>query len=224
MPTNIVPAPDGKAQPISPSTTDNTEDTRSIKKDVKEAYLTDCQSRLSPLTPDSPFSYGRATEWIHNQLQTSSQRQWKPTLLRFGPISGIFSMVVAFSSIMVSLGVLVGSDGAAVHSWVAEPSIYLAICTAVANLSLRYACIQGVVVAWWVRALNGQLFFRYSPLVLLVRAYLLKRAFCPLLRQVSSVMYRSTPSSNDPKHSDALLFSILSTNDDARIYPCPVAS
>jgi hypothetical protein len=163
MPTNILPAPDGKEHPVSSSTTDNTEDTRSIKKDIKEAYLTDCQSPLSPLTPDSPFSYGRATEWIHNQLQTSSQRQWKPTLLRFGPISGIFSMVVAFSSIMVSLGVLVGSDGAAVHSWVAEPSIYLAICTAVANLSLRYACIQGVVVAWWVRALNGKLFVVTVP-------------------------------------------------------------
>src|ERR1700753_1421525 len=27
--------------------------------------------------------------------------------------------------------------------------------TAIANLSMRYACIQGVVIAWWSRACRG---------------------------------------------------------------------
>lgn len=34
-------------------------------------------------------------------------------------------------------------------------STYLAIFTAIANLSMRYAAIQGVVIAWWVKATKG---------------------------------------------------------------------
>ena len=82
-------------------------------------------------------------------------RPWRTTLIRFGPLSGIFCMCLAIASIAASLGILVESNGATVASWTAPPSTYLAVCTAVANLAMRYACIQGVVIAWWYRALHG---------------------------------------------------------------------
>ena len=82
-------------------------------------------------------------------------RQWRSTIIRFGPLSGLFAMFVALSSIAISLGILVASDGDDTATWVADPSIYLAICTAIANLSVRYACINGVAIAWWIRALKG---------------------------------------------------------------------
>lgn len=44
------------------------------------------------------------------------------------------------------------SHRAPVANWNAPASTYLAICTAIANLAMRYACIQGVVIAWWYRA------------------------------------------------------------------------
>ena len=87
--------------------------------------------------------------------QRRPTRPWRTTLIRFGPLSGIFAMLVAGASVVASLGVLAGSHGKSVDSWSAEPSIYLAIFTAIANLAMRYACIQGVVIAWWVRALRG---------------------------------------------------------------------
>ncbi|KAK5163275.1 uncharacterized protein LTR77_010861 [Saxophila tyrrhenica] len=80
---------------------------------------------------------------------------WKPSLLRIGPMSGLCVMLVAVGSMLASLAILLGSNHAAVTSWKAPPSTYLAICTAVANLEIRYACVQGVAIAWWSRALRG---------------------------------------------------------------------
>lgn len=36
-----------------------------------------------------------------------------------------------------------------------SPSTWIAIFTALANLSIRYAALQGVIVAWWSRATRG---------------------------------------------------------------------
>jgi hypothetical protein len=83
-------------------------------------------------------------------------RPWKPTLLRLGPLAGLTAMLASIASILCSLAVLVVSNGAAVETWPAvHPSILLAIFTACANLAIRFACIQGIVIAWWVRALRG---------------------------------------------------------------------
>ena len=39
--------------------------------------------------------------------------------------------------------------------WTAPPSTYLAICTALGNLAVRIASYQGIIVAWWYKALRG---------------------------------------------------------------------
>lgn len=85
----------------------------------------------------------------------SSDRPWKLTLIRFGPLSGLFGLVLAIASIFAALGILVSSRNSPVTHWAGEPSTYLAICTAVANQAIRYATIQGVVIAWWTRASRG---------------------------------------------------------------------
>lgn len=82
-------------------------------------------------------------------------RPWSSTILRLGPITGILGMFLAMASLVASLGILVGSHGADTSSWIGEPSIYLAGFTAIASLSMRYACIQGVAITWWIRATRG---------------------------------------------------------------------
>lgn len=82
-------------------------------------------------------------------------RVWRTNFIRFGPLSGIAAMFIAIGSLTASLGILAGSDGQPVLNWSATPSTYLAIFTAIANLSMRYAAIQGVVIAWWNRASSG---------------------------------------------------------------------
>lgn len=82
-------------------------------------------------------------------------RLWKTIFVRWGPLSGLFAMFLAMSSIFACLGILVGSSGVAVSIWSVQPSEYPAIFTAIANLSMRHACIQRIVIAWWTRALRG---------------------------------------------------------------------
>ncbi len=98
----------------------------------------------------------------HNQAPPLSHasedarpREWKTTLIRFGPLSGLCGMLLAALSVVASLGILAGSNGAPTKSWRTPPSTYLAIFTAIANQSMRYAAIQGVVIAWWLRAITG---------------------------------------------------------------------
>lgn len=102
-------------------------------------------------TPDEQRGRNQGSrETTHRHL-----RRWETTLLRVGPLSGILSMFIAIACIFACLGVLASSNQAAVTSWLVQPSEYLAILTAIANLAMRYACVQGVVIAWWTRALRG---------------------------------------------------------------------
>ena len=109
---------------------------------------------------------------------------WKPTWKRVGALSGLMSLLLAFASIFASLAILKTSDGAAINSWqyqvseqahqgdeffvgterycflkyadlVCQPSTFLAVVTAIANQAVRYAAIQGAVIAWWLRAIKG---------------------------------------------------------------------
>ena len=84
-----------------------------------------------------------------------ASRVWRMTLLRFGPLSGIASIIVAIASLIAALGILAGSDQQPVSNWSSPPSTYIAVFTAFANLAIRYAAIQGVIIAWWRRAANG---------------------------------------------------------------------
>ncbi|KAK5173253.1 uncharacterized protein LTR77_001934 [Saxophila tyrrhenica] len=130
-------------------------------KITSDTSLTDTTDSWSPLSNVSTFLPDHDQTGLPAQRTRNSSRPlsrpWKPTLFRAGPLSGILAMLVALTSIVVSLAILVASDGAAVSSWEAQPSIYLAICTAVANLAMRYACLQGVVIAWWTRAFKGSI-------------------------------------------------------------------
>lgn len=82
----------------------------------------------------------------------SPSQEWKTTLIRFGPLTGVFCMLMAIASIVAALGILAGSDNTSVRDWITPPSTYLAIFTAISNLSVRYAAVQGVIIAWWYRA------------------------------------------------------------------------
>ena len=83
------------------------------------------------------------------------EKRWKLAWLRHGLVLGLLGMLVAIGCILASLAVLLASDGAPVEGWNIQPSAFLATFTAVANQSLRFACLQSVVVAWWCRAPKG---------------------------------------------------------------------
>ena len=82
-------------------------------------------------------------------------RPWETTMLRLGPLTGVACMMMAALSIWVSFAILMGSHGEPTIRWPFEPSTYIAICTAVANQSMRFAAWHGFIVAWWFRATRG---------------------------------------------------------------------
>ena len=104
---------------------------------------------------DEKLGRGSVSSAVDSQAPTPRLRPWKLTLIRFGPLSGLCCLCLAIASIIAALGILVGSRNAPVNSWTVEPSAYLAVCTAVANQSMRYAAFQGVAIAWWFRASHG---------------------------------------------------------------------
>lgn len=75
--------------------------------------------------------------------------------LRIGPLSGIFAFGGVILCTIASLGILAGSNHSPVTSWPTPPSTFIAIFTAISNIMMRYAAVQGIVVAWWIKALHG---------------------------------------------------------------------
>lgn len=60
-------------------------------------------------------------------------KTWETTFLRYGPLGGIACMLLAVASIVVSLGVLLGSNGKAESEWVRK-SKYCSSRTWIADL------------------------------------------------------------------------------------------
>ena len=80
---------------------------------------------------------------------------WHPTFLRMASLAGLFCVMLATSSMIAALAILMGSQGDPKDSWSIPPSTYLAVCTAIANQTLRFAAFQGAVISWWYSALRG---------------------------------------------------------------------
>lgn len=121
---------------------------RSRARVWKQKALKFSAARRIAMIVDSDFVEASETE-------IRPPRTWRTTIIRFGPLSGVVAMAIAIASLFARLGILAGSDGKPVTNWTVTPSTYLAVFTAIANLSVRYAAIQGVVIAWWNRALKG---------------------------------------------------------------------
>jgi len=70
------------------------------------------------------------------------------------PISGIFALLVAIACTLFSLAILVASNDQPIDSWKIQPTVFLAIATALANAAVACAYARAVPVAWWYRAVR----------------------------------------------------------------------
>ncbi|KAL9070886.1 MAG: hypothetical protein Q9157_005662 [Trypethelium eluteriae] len=81
--------------------------------------------------------------------------RYKRSFLRKGPLLGLTAILFTLLSIPPSLLILWMSNGREVTSWKIQPTVYLAILTAIGNSAIRLAAIQGAMVVWWSYAMRG---------------------------------------------------------------------
>ena len=80
---------------------------------------------------------------------------WRPTIYRIRPFIGLAALLCTILCLFWSLGILIGPNGAPTKSWVYQPTVYLAIATAISNMSLQCALVQAIPISWWNKALKG---------------------------------------------------------------------
>ena len=80
---------------------------------------------------------------------------WNSGFARRIPYSGTLALSAVLLCAVADAVILWKSDGREVEGWAVSPSVLLAILSAVANINLQFARSQGVVIAWWRKALRG---------------------------------------------------------------------
>ena len=117
-----------------------------IDKDIEKSGASAGAKSISTPTTESD---GSTLHPIISRWQTLWQRPyatWRPTFFQQRPLVGIAALCVTIGCVFASLAVLVVSDGQAVVEWSIQPTVYLAIVTAIANASLALARLEAVPV------------------------------------------------------------------------------
>lgn len=99
----------------------------------------------------TPSSFG-AKSYFYTPVQSGPKNPWKTTAISRLPIPGFAALLGALLGVVASIAILMGSNGQPTQSWSLQPTVYLAVASAVTNIALHFALTEGVTVAWWRRA------------------------------------------------------------------------
>ena len=80
---------------------------------------------------------------------------WLPGGFKCVPWLGLCALGISILCMAVSIGVLIKSNGQPVVYWPIQPTVVLAVTSALANVALRLALAKGVPITWWDKAMQG---------------------------------------------------------------------
>ena len=103
---------------------------------ISSGYRRDYEEDLHARRPPHTASF----------LQRSSGI-WRPRFMRPRAIAGIAALLTVVACLFASLAILVYSDGQAASTWPVQPTVYLAIVTAIANSAIVLAKMEGTSVS-----------------------------------------------------------------------------
>lgn len=96
------------------------------------------------------------TEILNSRRSTiAGDAIWLPGILKHVPWLGLCALGISISCMAVSIGVLTTSNGRLVTSWRVQPTVFLAVASATANVTLQLSLAQGVTISWWYKAMRG---------------------------------------------------------------------
>jgi hypothetical protein len=124
------------------------------------------QNPLSPTPykgyPENPAVYHNIEEFVpypgHHSQQSLVQQEpdppceptpWRPGFWKRFPWLGVVGLILCFLCIGGAIIVLHSSNQQPVNGSKVEPTVILAILTAVFNLALALALSQGARISWW---------------------------------------------------------------------------
>jgi len=125
--------------------------------------LTWASSSLTPTTEDLKWNSKpcvrvdalSSNNNSYEQLKQPRGQPWRPSIFQIGPLVGLAALLFVFLQMFATFGILTGSHGDLVSNWKYQPSVYLAVLTALSNKALAFATIQGTVVTFWLKAVQG---------------------------------------------------------------------
>ncbi|KAF2140451.1 uncharacterized protein K452DRAFT_252088, partial [Aplosporella prunicola CBS 121167] len=94
----------------------------------------------------------------YTQLQPG--KPWLPGIFKRLPQLGVLALLTATVCAFGSLATLAASKGKDIELWPSknhplQPTVIVAILTAVANAAIRYALAESLTLLWWRKALSG---------------------------------------------------------------------
>ncbi|KAF2233588.1 hypothetical protein EV356DRAFT_503389 [Viridothelium virens] len=147
------PSSEMEVNRITPVSTGNTNPQGTHSDEV------DAKKRAIEYIEEVDSSSGGGDECDVGEVEAlSHDRQAYTPFLRKGPLLGLCALIFQLLTIPASFLVLAMSNGRPVTSWKFQPTVYLAIMTAVGNSVMRFAAVQGCMIVWWTHAMRGTTF------------------------------------------------------------------
>ncbi|KAI9808889.1 MAG: hypothetical protein M1827_007164 [Pycnora praestabilis] len=87
--------------------------------------------------------------------QKIEQHAWTPGFFNRLPWNGVLALTAVICCAIASAVILVVSDGQPLSNWTVQPTVWLALVSAVGNSMIVFALQEGVRIAWWRKALKG---------------------------------------------------------------------
>ncbi|MCJ1390175.1 hypothetical protein MMC18_003033 [Xylographa bjoerkii] len=123
------------------------------------SWLNDVQEDQHHHRNGSGSGYGGFTEHteklVPQQPLVSNEAPWLPGILRHVPWLGFVALWTSVSMMAVTAAILATSNRSPVTDWSIQPTVYLAVSTAICNFALQLAFCHGVTISWWYKALQG---------------------------------------------------------------------
>ncbi|KAB8251722.1 hypothetical protein BDV35DRAFT_387881 [Aspergillus flavus] len=92
----------------------------------------------------------KSLDWINPAPQS-----WEPGALMRLPLLGFSALLGVLACLIFNITILLTSNGKPQNSWKVQPSVLLAISSAVSTGLLRFALAEGAAITWWNKAING---------------------------------------------------------------------
>ena len=90
--------------------------------------------------------------YAYSAVNPGPRNSWRAGAIGRLPWLGFGALLLALIGTASSVVILMVSNGQALSTWTWQPTVYLAIASAITNVALRVALTEGLNVAWWRRA------------------------------------------------------------------------